>query len=357
MTIHHLHGSEVARWPRDGAETLASLRSAVPKNGEIVLESTPNGASGIFYEEWQRADETGHTRHFFPWWYEDLYVLEDVHVEGLTPEEQELVDKFGLNNTQIAWRRENRAQLRGLAAQEFAEDAISCFLASGESVFDLQAVESALLSAVQPIQSSDNGRLLLWFPPQKGKQYILGVDPAGGGTAGDYSCAQVIEQQTGLQCAELHGHFPPQELSSKLITLAEFYHHGLLVVERNNHGHAVLAHLRMRGCQNVFRDGEQDGWLTSVVSRPAMLENLAAALVAAPELFHSIRFLAECRTFVRNADGSSGAASGSHDDCLMAMAIAWAARRNLGRTEARGQMMDLASLPILLSQTGTRNHK
>lgn len=48
MTIHNLHCSEVARWPRDGAETLASLRAAVPDGGEIVLESTPNGASGIF---------------------------------------------------------------------------------------------------------------------------------------------------------------------------------------------------------------------------------------------------------------------------------------------------------------------
>ena len=73
MTIHHLHCSEVARWPRDGADTLASLRAAVPEDGEIVLESTPNGAGGVFYEEWQRADETGYTRHFFPWWYERSY--------------------------------------------------------------------------------------------------------------------------------------------------------------------------------------------------------------------------------------------------------------------------------------------
>src|SRR5512146_1592231 len=29
LTIHHLHASEVARWPRDAAATLASLRAAV----------------------------------------------------------------------------------------------------------------------------------------------------------------------------------------------------------------------------------------------------------------------------------------------------------------------------------------
>jgi hypothetical protein len=58
MTIHNLHCSEVSRWPRGGLEALASLRAAVVPEGEIVLESTPNGAAGVFYEEWQKANET-----------------------------------------------------------------------------------------------------------------------------------------------------------------------------------------------------------------------------------------------------------------------------------------------------------
>ena len=59
------------------------------------------------------------------------------------------------------------------------------------------------------MESRENGRVVTWLPPQAGKQYIVGVDPAGGGSEGDYSCAQVIERRTGMQCAELHGHFPP----------------------------------------------------------------------------------------------------------------------------------------------------
>src|SRR5437868_2142199 len=55
LTIHNLHCSEVARWPGDAEAALASLRAAVPPHGEIVLESTPNGAGGVFYEEWSRA--------------------------------------------------------------------------------------------------------------------------------------------------------------------------------------------------------------------------------------------------------------------------------------------------------------
>ncbi|HWF91793.1 MAG TPA: hypothetical protein VN684_05885 [Terriglobales bacterium] len=73
--------------------------------------------------------------------------------------------------------------------------------------------------------------------------------------------------------------------------------------------------------------GEQDGWLTSAVSRPAMIENLAAMLATAPGLFQSPQLLNECRTFVRHVDGSSAAMAGAHDDCVMAMAVGLAARQ------------------------------
>lgn len=347
MTIHSLHCSEVARWPRNAMETLASLRSAVPEQGEIVLESTPNGAGGVFYEEWQRADETGYQRHFFPWWYDDEYRVKDgqVMVHPLTPEEEQLMLRGGLTEAQMAWRRINRAQLRGLAAQEFAEDAVTCFRASGECVFDLEAIEQALAGCGDAVETRDSGRLVVWFPAQAGKQYIVGVDPAGGGSEGDYSCAQVIERRTGMQCAELHGHFPPRELAMKLITLGRSYHDALLVVERNNHGYGVLAHLRAEGSLNVFRDGGQDGWLTSAASRPAMVENLAAVLATEPRLFRSQRLLNECRTFVRFPDGSSGAAVGTHDDCVMAMAIALVARRAVAGDLSRKSMLEMASLP------------
>jgi hypothetical protein len=39
LTIHNLHCSEVASWPRDAETTLASLRAAVAPEGEIVLEN------------------------------------------------------------------------------------------------------------------------------------------------------------------------------------------------------------------------------------------------------------------------------------------------------------------------------
>src|SRR5208337_100900 len=145
MTIHNLHCSEVSRWPRGGLETLASLRAAVVPEGEIVLESTPNGATGVFYGEWQKANETGYTRHFFPWWYEESYqeTVNPGEMMPLSTEENELAKRYGLSERQIAWRRNKWRTLRELAAQEYAEDAAACFLVSGDSVFEMAAIEAA----------------------------------------------------------------------------------------------------------------------------------------------------------------------------------------------------------------------
>jgi hypothetical protein len=208
-TIQNLHCSEVSRWGRKGDEALASLRAAVVPGGDIVLESTPNGAGGLFYEEWHRANDTGYTRHFFPWWFDPAYAIDPgTNFPPLTEEEAELAAIHGLKIEQVAWRRKQWASLRGLAVQEFAEDPVSCFRASGECVFDMAAVEQALRGSGEPLESRDNGRLMIWLPAQPGREYVIGVDPAGGGAEGDYSCAEVIDRELGTQCAELHGHYP-----------------------------------------------------------------------------------------------------------------------------------------------------
>ncbi len=327
-TIQNLHCSELSHWGREGDEALASLRAAVVPGGEIALESTPNGAGGLFYEEWQRAEDTGYTRHFFPWWFEKEYALEvGTNFEPLTEEEEALKRLHGLSDRQIAWRRKQWASLRGLAAQEFAEDDVTCFRASGECAFDLGAVEAALGGSGEALEVRDNQRLTIWLPTQPGREYVIGADPAGGGVEGDYSCAEVIDREMGTQCAELHGHWPPRDLAHKLAELGKEYNTALVAVERNNHGYGVLACLRNADYPQVFMQNGQDGWLTSAVSRPAMIENLAVAMMEEPRLFRSLRLLNECRTFVRYADGNTGAAAGTHDDCVMAMAIAWAVRK------------------------------
>ena len=353
LTIHNLHCSEVARWPRDGEATLVSLRAAVPPEGEVVLESTPNGAGGCFYDEWQRAPQTGYVTHFFPWWWEAEYALTGAKVREASEEEVRLIEGFGVTEEQIAFRRRMRASFRELWGQEFAEDPISCFLASRECVFDMEAVEKRLTELSAPraggagtaAEERDNGRLLIWWPPRPKGEYILGADPAGGGSGGDYACIQVVERTSGLQCAEWQGHFPPQQLATRVASLGREYNNAVAAVERNNHGYGVLAHLdASEHYPEIYEQRNQPGWLTSAVTRPRMIEHFAALLSSAPQLFSSPRLLAECRTFVRHADGTAAAARGAHDDCVLAMAIALAVRQELSGRPRGGGQIELGSM-------------
>ena len=330
LTVQNLHCSEIARWPGDAAEILAGLRAALAPGAEMVLESTPQGVGGCFHEEWLKADETGMVRHFFPWWMEPAYRAKAVSEASLTVEERALMAKHGLDLEQIGYRRQIRADFRGLARQEFAEDEESCFLASGESMFELAAVEARMKTVPEPVQRRQNGELEIWLPPVKGREYLVAVDPAGGGSEGDYSAAEVLEMETGLQCAEFAGHRGGLELARFVTELATEYNGAWLVVERNNHGSGVLA-LAETACKygRIYRQGGQAGWLTTSVSRPAMLGRLDAALVEEPGRFQSRRLLGECRSFVRQANGTSGAQAGTHDDRVMAMAMGLAARAEL----------------------------
>jgi hypothetical protein len=330
LTVQNLHCSELARWPGDPAETLAGLRAALAPGAETILESTPQGVGGCFYQEWQKAAETGTVRHFFPWWMERRYRARAVDEASLSQEEIGLRSRARLSLEQIAFRRQIFADLRGLMPQEFAEDEESCFLAAGDSVFELAAVESRLLTAPPPVERRRNGELEIWLPAIAGKEYVIAVDPAGGGSEGDYSAAQVLDLESGLQCAEFAGHVGGLELARLVTDLAAEYNSAWLVVERNNHGSGVLA-LAEAVCKypRIYLHFGQPGWLTNSVSRPVLLSRLNAALVDKPECFNSKRLLAECRSFVRTPDGRSGARAGTHDDRVMAMAIALAARAEL----------------------------
>jgi hypothetical protein len=330
LTITNLHCSEVARWPGDVAETLQGLRAAIPPVGELILESTPMGAGGCFWREWHEAGVTGMVQHFFPWWIEVAYTGTAVCESTLTKEEHQLMQTHGLTHAQIGYRRKLFADYRGLAKQEYGENAEECFLSSGECVFDRDAIDRRLAELSPPIATRLGGQLQTWYPPVAGRRYLVAVDPAGGGAEGDYSAIQVIDLQTGMQCAELRSKVGGYELALEVEKLAKEYGEAVVVVERNNHGSGILAYLAgVCRYPYIFEQGGQQGWLTSTLSRPVMVGTVGAALVQTPGIFSSERLLRECRTFVRHRNGKMAAQNGEHDDCLMAMAMALEVRAEL----------------------------
>ena len=344
LSIQNLHLSEVSQWPGEAQETLAGLRAALAPTGEMVIESTPRGAYGCFYEEWNRAGESGAAvvesaaatgsaaaaamvRHFFPWWMEPAYIGPAVEPEAMTGEERALMQQHDLSPQQIGFRRSLESSFHQLRAQEYAEDAASCFLSSGDCCFDSAAIARRMQEA--PAAAEIRGGLQRWLPPQPGLRYIVGVDTAGGGARGDYSAVQVIERESGLQCAELQQKLAPQQLAAAAIALATQYNGALIAVERNNHGAAVLAHLGNAKYESVYASKGQQGWLTSLTTKPEMVARLGSLLAERPQIFYSQRLLGEMRSYITQSNGGTGAAAGAHDDCVMAMAVAQAVRAEI----------------------------
>ena len=373
LSVQQLHCSEVSRWPGRAGETLAGLRAALAPGGELVLESTPNGAYGAFYEAWSAGTDDpdvvagamsggagsgrvfaampggeddvvgspGPVRHFLPWWMEPAYVGPAVPRGKWTPEERGLAETQGLSEAQIGFRRGLERRFGALRSQEFAEDAASCFRATGACCFEVDALERRLAEAPEPLLRRRNGALRMWLPPVRGKNYVLAVDTAGGQADGDFAAIEVLELATGLQCAELQERLRPAELARVCAELAREYGDALLVVERNNHGSAVLAFLETeQRYERLYTQAGQAGWLTSAGSKPEMVARLGALLAGSPERFMSRWLLGECRTFVADEGGRAGATPGSHDDLVMAMAIAQAVRAEvLARgTTSRGPL-------------------
>jgi len=337
LTYQNLHCSEVSRWGDAAEDVLAGLRAGLAPGplGELVLESTPAGVGGCFYQEWQGADEAGMVRHFYPWWLEPGYRAAAVDAATLTEEELRLTSQteHPLSLEQIAFRRGLRAGLRKLSAQEYAEDPETCFLVSGEPYFEMDAVEKRMAGVSEPMRTARNGLLEVWLPPLPGRWYVVAMDPAGGGSAGDNSAIVVLDLETGVQCAEYAGHVGGLELMELAREIAWDYGSAHLVVERNNHGAEQLGLLAVKGYVRIFAGSDgKPGFLTTAVSRPAILAEMALVLAETPEVFQSRKLLAECRTFVRQPNGQVAARSGTHDDRVMAMALGLAARREiLGR--------------------------
>lgn len=354
MSVQNLHCSEVSRWEGDAAETLAGLRAALAPAGELVMESTPNGAYGAFYDEWSRAtdacdgggerygagetagpvtavpysaQEDGVVRHFLPWWMEPAYVAAAVRAEEMTEEECALVVRHGLSREQIGFRRGLKSRYGALRSQEFAEDAESCFRATGACCFDVTAIERRLLAVPEPVERRRGGALQVWLPALAGSEYLVAVDTAGGGAEGDFAAVQVVERKTGLQCAELQERLRPSELAHVAAELAREYSGAVIAVERNNHGAAVLAYLETNeGYTRLYRQRGEAGFLTNAATKPEMIARLGSLLEHSPERWMSRRLLGECRTFVAGERGRTEAARGAHDDLVMAMAVAQAVR-------------------------------
>ncbi|RLC82118.1 MAG: hypothetical protein DRJ03_08850 [Chloroflexi bacterium] len=105
--------------------------------------------------------------------------------------------------------------------------------------------------------------------PRTGVRYVLGADTAEGNPTSDESSATMLEADSGWEVAAFHGRYQPSTFGSYLVELARYYNGARVLVERNNHGHAVILWILANAPDVVlleWTDG-RPGWVTTAKSK------------------------------------------------------------------------------------------
>lgn len=357
-TLSLVHLSEIAFWPEPEL-VLTGILEAVPDRhiaptSSVIIESTANGAQGVFYDMCKEALENPHRSefklHFYAWWWDAEYQLPLAKNEKIeyTHDELALVEKNNLSPGQIKWRRSKIDRLGEKFFQEYPEDPVSCFLLSGRGRFDRTKLRERLDSQCHdPIEErlhitdyktgNDIARWRIYEKPTEDGQYIIGADPSEGINA-DSAAAVVRDYRTNHQVATLHGQFELVDFARYLAELGMYYNYAVIAVERNNHGHTVINYL-MSGTEqfdaygNLFmaEDGKM-GWHTNHVTRSPMIDDLAdeirfleAHVIRDSAIVNqAMQFVVKyTKTYREHAEAQKSA----YDDLVMADAIAGQVRK------------------------------
>ena len=217
---------------------------------------------------------------------------------------------------------------------------------TGRTVFDGQAVSERLSRIPQPVKrgfwdySEDmsevewtedkDGPVQIFREPETGRPYVIGGDTSGEGS--DWFVAQVLDNITGEQVAILRHQYDEDTYAKQVYCLGKYYNDALVGIEANFSSYPIKR-LEQLGYRNQYVREQEDsyagairkafGFRTTATTRPVIIGTLVEAMRDGIGTVNDRTTLEEMLTFVRNEKLRPEAEEGAHDDCVMALAIAW----------------------------------
>ena len=275
------------------------------------------------------------------------------------------VKKYSVTLENLNWRRQCiktqcQNDLRKFH-QEFPTNAREAFVSTGRGVFHADNLSNQVLISQKrqrenpaegfhiPVQkwkqrggekylieSLDGGELQVWQRPQPGREYRIGADISEGLDVGrdtDWSVAVVLDATSMDEVATIRVKIDPDLFAWQLASLGKWYNNAKLIVERNNHGLVTLKFLSDIHIypdlysekildERSSRSARKLGFHTTVKSKPLIIDYLRELIREDEIKIRSPKILDELQTFVNMPNGKMAAQAGSHDDCVMALAIA-----------------------------------
>ncbi len=327
----------------------SSVVNSVPLTSRLVIQSTPKGIGNKFHVEFVHAlDGKGSWHpHFYPWmWLPDKHALPQGSNNALpadrgtlmySQEEAALIARWNATSPQspigednIRWRRLRLDIDKDTFAQEFPEDAVSCFLATSRTVFSTQELNVLVPRHREPATTRQNGALKIWRRPDSGQHYVVAVDCANGVAGGDNACA-IVGTDDGRVDAVFAAPVGQAEMAQIVYALAVEYNGAFIINERQNAYEFQRIVVNDLGYNYIYRHKDTMGFkpdkdlpvgfpTTGGASgnKMRLVETMRRALESDGLHCPDLETLRELIEYQVHKDGTYGAPSGRHDDRAMA---------------------------------------
>jgi hypothetical protein len=295
----------------EGLEELwMGLYPTLSTGGRCIALSTPNGVGNWFHKIYTESENK--SNDFFP-----TKLPWHVHPDR-----------------DLEWFEK---ETRNMSRREIAQELECNFNMSGETVFAAEDLEHYYAMVKDPkYRTGFDRNLWIWDEREENSSYLLAADVARG-DGKDYSVCHVFKLETMEIVAEYQGKVTPDVFSRVLFDVGQEYGNGLLVVENNSVGFAVLDKLKEMKYPNLYHSIKSThefveqyqadqmsnavaGFSTTSKTRPLIIAKLEEFIRNGLIKIYSSRLLAEMKTFVWN-NGRAESMRSYNDDLIMACAV------------------------------------
>lgn len=338
-----------------------SISMSVSAGGIVVIIATPKGVGNLYHKIWQMTNKSltitmGGGKEKISQEEKGLSVFRPMAVHWSQLPESEF-HRRGFTSS-LSWYKHMCSKIsmeRGdrAIAQELDLD----FAASGNTM-DTKIIEeltkNCLENNIDDITVLDKNipGLIIYEPPEDGFEYLLGVD-TGEGVKSDYSVTTVIKiPRNNLESSAIpnivakysNNNISVRKYTDIVKLIGTFYNEAWINIERNNHGHVLLAYFiedgqynqdkvlnRFDAIKSVFTVGVK-GWSTQPASKTLLIANFQEFITTYKEHFYlPLDLCNELKTFIQKSDGKWTAQNGYFDDHVISCAMAILGYRLLPR--------------------------
>lgn len=384
-TLNFIHYSEVAFFEVSLATLQSSIGEAATEDCLRIYETTANGFNeakdlwdsnsciNLFYEWWRTSEYQSTEYEYLDKNKDDEWLMARL----------ELLKVKGLTKEQITWyaKKYDSYLDKSLIRQEYPISPEEAFISSGECIFDKDKVANQLelskdlqplkkgyfeykrvteiirdsegnevgyelkltdiqwredkangyikiheLPQVKTIKDNDGGDVITHKAP-----YVIGGDTSGLGL--DYYTAKVINNLTKKTAATLHKQTMNDDIyAEQLYCLGKYYNEALIGIEVNYSLQPTMYLAEKLNYSNLYVRERLDsikktivkafGFETNSKTRPVIISDLQTIVREDVTVEVDTDTLREMLTFIKNDKGKAEAQIGSHDDLIMALAIA-----------------------------------